>query len=172
MIQLNIYEAFVSRKSCWKKALKFEEFKIGQKFKSYICIDKNEFEKYISFARTKNILHEKPDLAAEEGIKGILLPGRAILARAEGEMTRLDTFSNNIMLLYGMDGDPKWDNRHTRFLGEVYIGDELEVEYTVSDKKEGNTEKYGILSIDVQIKQLSNNNLVIVSRRNLYRIKK
>jgi hypothetical protein len=33
------------------------------------------------------------------------------------------------MLLYGMDGDPSWDNRHTRFLAEVYAGDELEVEY-------------------------------------------
>ncbi|HET7390563.1 MAG TPA: hypothetical protein VFJ51_07050 [Nitrososphaeraceae archaeon] len=152
--------------------MKFEEFKIGQSFKSYICIDKYEFEKYISFARTKNILHEKPELAAKEGIKGIILPGRAILARAEGEMTRLDIFSNNIMLLYGMDGDPKWNNRHTRFLGEVYVGDELQAEYTVSDKKEGNSEKYGILSIDIHIKQISNNKLVIISRRNLYRIKK
>src|SRR6476659_4413916 len=133
--------------------MKFEEFKIGQTFKSYICIDKHE-------------------LAAKEGIKGTLLPGRAILARAEGEMTRLDLFSDTIMLLYGMDGDPKWDNRHTRFLGEVYVGDELEVEYKVSDKKEGNSEKYGILSIDVQIKQLNNSKPVIVSRRNLYRIKK
>lgn len=63
------------------------------------------------------------------------MPGRAIIACAEGEMTRLDIFSNNIMLLYGMDGDPKWDNRHTRFLGEVYAGYELEVEYFISDKK-------------------------------------
>jgi hypothetical protein len=29
------------------------------------------------------------------------------------------------MLLYGMDGDPSWDNRHIRFLAEVYAGDEL-----------------------------------------------
>jgi hypothetical protein len=34
-----------------------------------------------------------------------------------------------------MDEDPKWDNRHTRFLSEVYAGDELEVEYYISDKK-------------------------------------
>jgi hypothetical protein len=40
------------------------------------------------------------------------------------------------MLLYGMDGDPKRRNRHTRFLSEVYAGDELEVEYSISDKKE------------------------------------
>jgi acyl dehydratase len=136
--------------------LKFEEFKVGQTFKSRICIDKDEFEKYISFAKTRNILHEKPELAAKEGIKGTLLPGRAIIARAEGEMTRLDIFSDSIILLYGMDGDPKWDNRHTRFLGEVYAGDELEVECSISDKKGGgnSSEMYGILSIDVQIKRI------------------
>jgi len=97
--------------------LKFEDFKIGHIFKSHICIDKDEFEKYLSFAKTKNILHEDPELASKEGIKNItLIPGRAIIARAEGEMTRLDLFANNIMLLYGMDGDPTWNNRHTRFL--------------------------------------------------------
>jgi hypothetical protein len=61
-------------------------------------------KKNISFAKIRNILHEKPELATKEGIKNILLPGRAIIARAEGEMTRLDIFSNNIMLLYEMDG--------------------------------------------------------------------
>jgi acyl dehydratase len=154
--------------------LKFEEFKVGQTFKSRICIDKDEFEQYVLFARTKNILHQNPELAAKEGIKNTgLLPGRAIIARAEGEMTRLDIFSNSIMLLYGMDGDSKWDNRHTRFLAEVYAGEELEVEYSISDKKgEENSEKYGILSIDVQITRISDKKLVIVSHRNLYRIKK
>ena len=72
--------------------MKFEEFKVGQTFKSRICIDNDEFEKYISFAKTKNILHEKPELATKEGIKSTLLPGRDIIARAEGEMTRLDIF--------------------------------------------------------------------------------
>ena len=154
--------------------MKFEHFKVGQTFKSRICIDKDEFEKYLSFAKTKNILHENPELAAKEGIKNTtLLPGRAIIARAEGEMTRLDAFSNNVMLLYGMDGDPSWNNRHTRFLAEVYAGDGLEVEYSISDKKDGgNSERYGILSIDVQIKRISDNKLVIVSHRNLYRVKK
>ena len=157
-----------------KSDLKFEDFKVGQAFKSRIRIDKDEFEKYLSFAKTKNILHENPKLAAKEGIKSTtLLPGRSVLARAEGEMTRLDAFSNNIMLLYGMDGDPSWNNRQTRFLAEVYAGNELEVEYSISDKKGGgNSERYGILSIDVQIKRISDNKLVIISRRNLYRIKK
>ena len=153
--------------------MKFEEFKVGQTFKSRICIDKDEFEKYISFAKARNILHEKPELAAKEGIKGTLLPGRAIMVRVEGEMTRLDIFSNSIMLLYGMDGDPRWNNRHTRFLNEVYAGDELEVEYSISNKREGeSSERYGILSIDIQIKRIRDNKLVIVSHRNLYRMKK
>jgi len=46
-------------------------------------------------------------------------------------MTRLDIFSDSIMLLYGMDGDLNWDNRHTRFMGEVYAGDELEVVFYI-----------------------------------------
>jgi hypothetical protein len=96
-------------------------------------------------------LHENPELAAKEGIKGTLLPGRAIIARAEGEMTRLDVFSDSIILLYGMDGDHNWDNRHTRFMGEVYAGNELEAEYCISNKVEGNSERYGILSIDLHI---------------------
>jgi acyl dehydratase len=154
--------------------LKFEDFKVGQTFRSRICIDKDEFEKYLSFAKTKNILHENPELAAKEWIKSTtLMPGRAIVARAEGQMTRLDAFANNIMLLYGMDGDPTWGNRHTRFLAEVYAGDELEVEYSISDKKDGGpSELYGILSIDIQIKRINDNKLVIVSHKNLYRIKK
>ena len=90
----------LSRNLGLKLDLKFEEFKVGQTFKS--LIDKDDFQKYISFAKTKNILHEKPELAAKEGIKGTLLPGRAIIARAEGEMTRLDIFSDSIMLLYGV----------------------------------------------------------------------
>ncbi|MFZ0325902.1 MAG: hypothetical protein WBP64_17515 [Nitrososphaeraceae archaeon] len=153
--------------------MKFEEFKVGQSFKSKILINEDEFKQYISFSKIKNILHRNPELAAKEGIKGTLLPGRSILARAEGEMTQLDAFSNNIMLLYGMDGDSKWNNRNTRFLGEAYAGEELEVEYYVSDKREGsNSDSYGILSIDVQVKRLRDEKLVIVSHSNLYRIKK
>jgi hypothetical protein len=41
----------------------------------------------------------------------------------------------------------------------------------LNSKKGGNYERYGILSIDVQIKRISDNKLVIVSHRNLYRMK-
>jgi hypothetical protein len=101
------------------------------------------------------------------------LPGRSILARAEGEMKQLGAFSNNIMLLYGMDGDAKWNNRNTRFLGESCAGEELEAEYYLSDKREvSNSDNYGILSIDIQVKRLRDDKLVIVSHSNLYRIKR
>ena len=96
----------------------------------------------MAFARTKNILHENPQLAENEGIKGIMLPGRSIIGRAEGEMTRLPEFLDCIMMLYGMDGDPEWGNRNTRFLGEVYVGEELEFKYIVSEKNKTMTMGY------------------------------
>ena len=65
--------------------MKFDEFKVGQSFKSKILINEEEFRQYLAFSNVKNILHENLKLAEKEGIKGTLLPGRAILARAEGE---------------------------------------------------------------------------------------
>jgi len=148
--------------------MRFADFAVGQTFAASITITKADFDSYISFARTKNILHENPKLAEEEGIRGTMLPGRSIIARAEGEMTRLPEFSDCIMLLYGMDGDPAWSSRHTRFLGEVYAGEELCVNYVVSEKKED--KGYGILAIDFEISK--HGKLVVISRRNLYRIKR
>ncbi|HXV45170.1 MAG TPA: hypothetical protein VD736_00675, partial [Nitrososphaera sp.] len=68
--------------------MRFEDFKVGQTFAASITITKNDFDNYISFARIRNILHENPQLAEKEGIRGTMLPGRSIIARAEGEMTR------------------------------------------------------------------------------------
>ena len=88
--------------------MKFDDFVPGQTFSAPMTITKDYFDRYISFARTKNVLHKNPELAAKEGITGVLLPGRSIIARAEGEMTRLPAFSDCVMLLYGMDGDSGW----------------------------------------------------------------
>lgn len=150
--------------------MKFEDFAVGQTFAASVTITKADFDRYISFARTRNVLLENPELAKKEGITGTMLPGRSMISRAEGEMTRLPAFSDCIMLLYGMDGDPAWNNRNTRFLGEVYADEELEVRYTVSEKKED--KGYGILAIDFEISRVSDKKLVVVSRKNLYRIKK
>jgi hypothetical protein len=115
--------------------LKFEEFGIGQSFVTNLVINEEEFRKYILFPKTRNILFENTALAIKEGVSGIFLSGRAILARAEGKMTRLKEFSENTILLYGMDGDPDRENRHTRFLAEVYLNDILQVKYSIGDKK-------------------------------------
>ena len=112
-------------------------------------------------------MHENPALAASEGITGVLLPGRAIIARAEGEMTRLPEFSDCIMLLYGMDGDPAWAGRQTRFLGEVYAGERLDMKYAAAKREE---KEYSMLRVDYEISKADK--LVVVSQGNLYRTKK
>lgn len=149
--------------------MQFREFDMGRQFTTRFTMSESDFRDYISFARTRNILHENPELARKEGISGIMMPGRSLIARAEGEMTRLPEFADRIMLLYGMDGDPGWEGRHTRFLGEVYAGEELQVRYVVSGKKE--ERGYGILAIDFEISRTRDSKPVAVSRRNLYRIK-
>jgi acyl dehydratase len=149
--------------------LKFEDFKIGQTFLVAFTLTESDFRDYISFAHTRNVLHENPELAKQEGIEGTMLPGRSIIARAEGEMTRLAEFTDCVMLLYGMDGDPGWQGRQTRYLGEVYVGEELHAKYVISDKKVD--KGYGILAIDFEITRSHDAKLVAVSRRNLYRIK-
>ena len=146
----------------------FDDFAVGQVFSASFEMTEGDFKNYVAFARTKNILHENPELAAKEGIKGVLLPGRSVIARAEGEMTRLPAFSDCIMLLYGMDGDSEWGGRQTRFLGEVYAGDALAAKYTIASKKE--EKGYGILRVDYEISKAGKP--VIISRGNLYRIKK
>lgn len=149
--------------------MKFSEFTVGQVFSARFSLSESDFRNYISFARTRNVLHENPELAKKEGIGGLMLPGRSIIARAEGEMTRLPEFSDCIMLLYGMDGDPIWQGRQTRYLSEAYVGEQLSANYVVSDKRED--KGYGILAVDFEVSRVKDSKLVAVSRRNLYRIK-
>jgi acyl dehydratase len=147
--------------------MEFGDFAVGQEFSASMTITKADFDAYIAFARTRNVLHENAELTAKEGIKGTLVPCRAIIARAEGHMTRLPEFSDCIMLLYGMDGDPNWGGRQTRFMGEVYAGDALDVKYRVASKKE--EKGYGILQMDYEISKAGKP--VVISKGNLYRIK-
>jgi acyl dehydratase len=113
----------------------FRDFAVGQVFMASFTMTMDDFQNYIAFARIRNVLHENAELAAKEGINGVLLPGRSVIARAEGEMTRLPQFSDCIMLLYGMDGDMAWGGRQTRFLGEVCVGDALDTRYPIVSKK-------------------------------------
>lgn len=73
-----------------------------------------------------------------------------------------------MMLLYSMDGDTGWGERQTRFSGEAYAGEALDVKYTIVSKKE--EKDYGILPVDYEISKAGRP--VAISRCNLYRMKR
>lgn len=150
--------------------VKFEDFEFSQTFSLTTSIIKQDFDNYILFAQTKIVLLENPQLAEKEGIQAMMLPGRCMLSRAQGEMTQLPVFSNCIMILYGVDGDPDWNHRNTRLMGELYAGEELHVKYKISEKRED--KNYGILAIDFEISKVKDKKVVVMPRRNLSRVKK
>lgn len=54
--------------------MRFDDFAVGKVFTASFAITEGDFKNYLAFARTRNILNENPELAAREGIKGVLLP--------------------------------------------------------------------------------------------------
>ncbi len=99
-----------------------------------------------------------------------IVSGRAILARMEGEFTRLSQIYGNMILFYGADGDKQWENRSIRFLKPLFTDEILKIKFKISEKKEIDDE-YGMIVVDYEgTKQ--NGDLVVISNRNLYRIKK
>lgn len=99
-----------------------------------------------------------------------MVSGRAILARMEGEFTRLSQIYGNMILFYGVDGDEEWKNRSIRFLKPLQTDEVLKIKFKISNKTEIDDE-FGLLSVDYEgTKQ--NGDLVVVSKRNLYRIKR
>ncbi|MDE1843298.1 MAG: hypothetical protein KGH95_06590, partial [Thaumarchaeota archaeon] len=91
-------------------------------------------------------------------------------ARMEGEFTRLKEMYGNLLIFYGIDGDPNWNNRQTRFLKPVYTGEILKVKYKISEKRELD-DQFGLVGVDFEAVNQDNKTMVI-SNRNLYRIKK
>ena len=144
---------------------KFSELKVGDEFFSEGKISLEELESYLKFSGIKNVMYEKD---AEQSKK--MVSGRAILGRMEGEFTRLEEMYGNSMIFYGMDGDPSWKNRHTRFLKPLYTNENLKMKFTISEKIDLN-ENYGLLAIDFEGTK-DNGDLVVVSKRNLYQIRK
>jgi acyl dehydratase len=69
-----------------------------------------------------------------------------------------------------MDGDPSWENRNTRFLKPLHIDEILKIRFTISDKKELDDE-FGMIAVDFEGKK-QNGDLVVVAKKNLYRIRK
>jgi hypothetical protein len=147
---------------------KFSELKIGDEFFSECKISLPELENYLSFSKIKNVIYEDNESIKKE--TSTMISGRAILGRIEGEFTRLKEMYGNLLIFYGMDGDPGWKNRHTRFLKPLYTNENLKIKFKISEKTDLN-ESYGLLAVDFEGSK-DNGELVVVSRRNLYQIKK
>lgn len=141
---------------------KFLDLKIGEEFFSTCTFSKKELETYLAFSRIKNTIFDDE--------YSTIVSGRAIIARMEGEFTRLSQIYGNMILLYGMDGDVAWENRNTRFLKSLHVEEILKIKFTISDKKDLD-EEFGTISVDFEGKK-ENGDLVVVSKKNLYRVKK
>jgi len=144
---------------------KFSEFTIGESFFSTCSISDDELEEYLKFSRIKNVFLENK---VTEGRQ--LVSGRAILSRMEGEFTRLNQIYGNEIIFLGTDGDSEWGNRNTRFLKPLYTDQVLKLKFTIVEKEETD-EKFGKIIIDFE-GSTQDNELIIISKKNIYRIKK
>lgn len=142
---------------------KFSELKIGEEFFSTCTFSKKELEAYLGFSRIKNTIFDDDQYSN-------IVSGRAIISRMEGEFTRLSQIYGNMILLYGMDGDPGWENRHARFLKPLHVDEILKIKYTISDKKDIDDE-FGMIAVDFEGKK-ENGDIVVIVKKNLYRMKK
>ena len=145
---------------------KFSTLKIGNVFVSTTSISKKELEEYLRFSRIKNAIFEINSGKNEDRV----VSGRAIISRMEGEFTRLRQIYGNYIVLYGIDGDEEWKNRQTRFLRPVYTDQIIRLKFTISDKRDIDDE-YGLISIDFEV-NFEDGELVLTSKKNLYKIKK
>ncbi len=146
---------------------KFSEIQAGDEFFSECKITPDDFEKYLSFSGIKNIIYEKKEFTDKQGK---MVSGRAILARMEGEFTRLEEMYGNVLIFYGIDGDPSWNNRQTRFLKPLRTDEKLKIKFKISDKRDLNDE-FGLLAVDFEGID-EDGKTVLLSKRNLYQMKK
>ncbi len=145
---------------------RFAELNVGDEFYSECTISGSELDAYLLFSGIKNIIYENMKPSQEKK----MVSGRAILAKMEGEFTRLDEMYGNLLIFYGVDGDQNWNNRQTRFLKPINTGDNLKIKFTISEKREINDE-FGLIGIDFEGKD-EQGKIVVISKRNLYQIKK
>ena len=144
---------------------KYSEFVVGESFDSTCSISDDELEQYLKFSRIKNVF-----LDNKINEKQQLVSGRAILSRMEGEFTRLNQIYGNEIIFLGTDGDSEWGNRNTRFLKPYYTDQMLKLKFTII-KKEDMNEEFGKITINYEGSS-QNNELMIISKRNIYRIRK
>ena len=144
---------------------KFSDIKVGDEFFSTCSISEKELEDYLKFSRIKNAFLEDT-----QNEKQKLVSGRAILSRIEGEFTRLSQIYGNHIIFLGTDGDSEWENKSIRFLKPLYTDEVLKIKCTVSAKEDIDDE-FGKIAINYEgTKQ--EGEIVVLSKRNWYRIKK
>ena len=150
-----------------------EPLRAGETFDAEIAVSAGEVDAYVRLARIDNagVLAEAGAGAASRrggggGSGATAVPGRAILARIEGEMTRHPRMRGRRPLLAGADGDPEWGGRSVRFVRPLPAGERLLVRYTVSsaDVDSGGRTR---IAVDFEGRD-SKGRAVVVARRNLY----
>ena len=144
---------------------KFSEFIVGESFYSTCIISNNELESYLKFSRIRNVFLENKIKEKQQ-----IISGRATLSRMEGEFTRLEQIYGNHIIFLGTDGDAEWGNRNTRFLKPHYTEQVLKLKFTIT-KKEDIDKEFGKIIIDYEA-STQDNELVVISKKNIYRIKK
>jgi hypothetical protein len=144
---------------------KFLDLIVGESFYSKCSISNDELEQYLEFSKIKNIIL---DNIADKDHQ--LVSGRAILSRIEGEFTRLNQIYGNQIIFLGTDGDSEWGNRNTRFLKPLYTNQVLKLKFTIIEKIDID-ENFGKIIIDFE-GSLEDNKTIIISKKNIYRIKK
>ncbi len=144
---------------------KFSEFRVGDKFFSACSISYKELDEYFNFSRVKNAFLEDYGNKKQQ-----LVSGRAALSRMEGEFTRLSQIYGNHIIFVGTDGDPEWEYRNTRFLKPLLTDEVLKIQYTISGKEDID-DNYGKIAVDFEGTN-QQGETVLVSKKNLYRIKK
>ena len=144
---------------------KFLELVVGESFYSTCSISDEEIEEYLKFSKIKNVILENNVNKDHQ-----LVSGRAILSRIEGEFTRLNQIYGNQIIFLGTDGDSEWGNRNTRFLKPLYTNQVLKLKFTIIEKIDID-ENFGKIIIDFE-GSLQDNKIVIISKKNIYRIKK
>ena len=145
--------------------LKFSEFKIGDSFFSTCSISEKELEGYLKFSRVKNAFLDDKQKGEQK-----LVSGRAILSRMEGEFTRLNQIYGNDIIFLGTDGDSEWGNRNTRFLKPLYTDQVLKLKFSISNKSNID-EEFGKITIDYEGTN-QDGEIIVLSKKNIYRIKK
>ena len=144
---------------------KFSEFVSGESFYATCSISNIELEAYLKFSKIKNILLENKIKEKHQ-----MVSGRAMLSRMEGEFTRLNQIYGNHIIFLGTDGDSEWGNKNTRFLKPCYTEQILKLKFTIR-KKEDIDKEFGKIIIDYEASTQSKE-LVVISKKNIYRIKK